>query len=285
MRSFRFVLVLILTAFAKSATAQQAATSPPQATTLLQQSLTALSGGHSLTDVTLSGTARRIAGSDDESGTATVRALAGTGARIDLTLPSGTRSELRSTSGAEPAGSWSGPDGVSHPMTFDNLLTDPGWFPAFTISSLLSAPTAVTNYVGQEMHNGQSVIHITASRQFTSVSPKAAPLLQHLTQTEIFLDPNTNLPVALAFNTHPDNDAGLDVPVEIRFSDYRPVNGAQTPFHVQKSLNGSLLLDLQFQSATLNSGLSPTIFTVAAGLQPGSSSVVAASQPASEVRP
>lgn len=56
---------------------------------LLQQSLAALQGNTPITDVTLSGTARRIAGSDDESGTVTVKALAGTGTRIDLVLSSG----------------------------------------------------------------------------------------------------------------------------------------------------------------------------------------------------
>ena len=95
-----------------------------------------------------------------------------------------------------------------------------------------------------------------------AISGDPGTLLQHLTQTEIFLDATTYLLVAIAFNTHPDNNALLDIPVEFRFSDYRPVSGAQIPFHVQKFLNNSLLLDLQFSSATLNSGLSATIFQV-----------------------
>ena len=68
------------------------------------------------------------------------------------------------------------------------------------------------------------------------------------------------------FNTHPDNDMGLDIPVRIAFSDYRTVNGFQVPFRVQKFLNNTLTLDLQFQSATLNSGLTSAAFTVEAGL-------------------
>lgn len=252
--------------FTPSHEGQQTATpttqSSSQALTLLQQSLAALTGGKSLTDVTLSGTVRRIAGSDDESGGVTVKALAGTGVRLDLSLSSRLRSELRNTSGSEPVGSWSGPDGVSHAMSNHNLFTDPGWFPAFTISSTLSAPNAVITYVGPETHNGQSVIHVIAAQQFPRLAGNGAALLQHLTQTEIFLDHNTNLPVVLAFNAHPDNDAGLDLPVEIRFSDYRNVSGSQIPFHVQKFLNNSLLLDLQFQSASVNSGLSATSFNV-----------------------
>jgi hypothetical protein len=51
--------------------AQQSAPtqSDPQAASLLQKSLAAQVGAAQVTDATLSGTAQRIAGSDDESGT------------------------------------------------------------------------------------------------------------------------------------------------------------------------------------------------------------------------
>ena len=261
-----FVLAFLFFLLAFPLVAQQTATSTaqsgPQAVTLLSQSLAALTGGKSITDITLSGTARRIAGSNDESGTATLKALAGTGARLDLGLSSGPRSELRNISGVEPVGSWSGLDGVYHAMSHHNLFTDPGWFPVFAISIALSAPNAVITYVGPETRDGQSVIHITASRQFPQLSSDAASLMQHLTQTEIFLDPNTHLPIALALTTHPDNNGLLNLPVEIHFSDYRSVNGAQIAFHIQEFLNNSLLLDLQFQTATINSGLTASTFSV-----------------------
>ena len=90
-------------------------------------------------------------------------------------------------------------------------------------------------------------------------------LFQHLSETDIFLDSTTSLPVAIAFNIHPDNNALLDIPAEIQFSDYRTVKGAQIPFHLQKFINNTLTLDLQFQSATTNSGLLATDF-VATGV-------------------
>ena len=236
--------------------AQQTVTSSPPAQTFLQNSLAALAGGQTLTDVTLTGTARRIAGSDDESGTVVIKTLVGAGSRIDLTLPSGTRREIRNTSSALVAGSWSGPDNVPHAMAYHNLLTDPGWAPAFTIASLLSARNAVITYVGSETRDAQSVIHIIVCRQFPTISVDPGALPQHLTQTDLFLDATTFLLAAVAFNTHPDTNAGLDIPVEIIYGDYRQVSGAQLPFHIQKKLNGSLSLDLQFSTATLNSGLS-----------------------------
>ena len=85
--------------------------------------------------------------------------------------------------------------------------------------------------------------------------------MQRLSQMDIFLDSSTLLPVALAFNQHPDKDAGLDIPAEIRFLDYRAVNGVQVPFHIQGYLNNSLILDIQLQAATLNSGLTASAIT------------------------
>jgi hypothetical protein len=86
--------------------------------------------------------------------------------------------------------------------------------------------------------------------------------MAHLSQMDFFLDATTFLPVATTFNIHPDDDAGLDIPIEARFSDYRTVSGAQIPFHVQKFLNNGLILDLQFATAVLNTGLTASQFQV-----------------------
>ena len=254
-----------------SVAAQQTSTANPQPLVLLQRSLGALSGAQTLTDVTLSGTARRIAGSDDETGTAVFKALALGAGRTDLSLSSGQRSEVCDLSAATPAGAWSGPDRISHPIAFHNLISEPAWFfPAFAIARRLSAPGYIATYIGHETHNGQAVEHISVSQTSSSHSPSGALLLQHLSQIDFFLDSTTLLPEAISFNIHPDDDAGLDIPVEIRYSDYRTVNGTQVPFHIRKFLNNGLTLDLQFSNAVFNSGLSPSAFTVEAGLQPGS---------------
>ncbi|HVS89752.1 MAG TPA: hypothetical protein VHF01_16215 [Candidatus Acidoferrum sp.] len=115
-----FVLVL-------STSAQQSLAPPRQAPALLQSAFAALGGANPVTDVTLTGTARRIVGSDDESGTATLKAVSGA-SRLDLSFPSGQRSEVRNASGDKLVGTWSGPDGVSHGIAFHNLLTEPAWF-------------------------------------------------------------------------------------------------------------------------------------------------------------
>lgn len=253
-------LILIL-----PATAQQSpATIAPEAASLLQRALAALNSGATLTDVTLTGSARRIAGSDDESGTIVLKLLAKGASRVDFAFPSGSRSEIRNATALNPVGSWSGPDGVAHPVAYHNLLADSGFFPAFTLANFASSPNAVVTLVGPETHNGIAAIHLSASQPPLGLTGKAAELPQRLSQTEIFLDATSLFPTAITFNIHPDNNLNIDLAVETRFSDYRSINGVQIPFHIEKFLNNGLILDLQLQSATFNSGLTASDFTVGA---------------------
>ena len=261
-----FVLALFSLLLAFPVFAQQPSTSitesSPRALALLQQSLAVLTGGQPITDVTLTGTARRIAGSDDESGEATYKAISGA-SRLDLNLSGGARTEIANSTADPPVGSWSGPDSVSHAMANHNVLTEPAWFfPAFAITRRLSNSFYVATYVGQETRDGQTVQHISVSQTASSPDPPGGPMLAHLTQLDFFLDSSTLLPVAITFNIHADDNALLDIPIEIRFSNYRSVNGAQIPFQAQKFLNNNLLLDLQFTDAQLNTGLPTSLFNV-----------------------
>jgi hypothetical protein len=264
MRATRLTsLVLVILSISQPAVAQQTPSSSTQASQLLQQSLAALQGNTSLSDVTLSGTARRIAGSDDESGSAVFKALASGAGRVDLSISSGQRSEVQNLTATEPAGAWSGPDRISHAIANHNLLTEPVWFfPAFAIARRLSSTGYVRTYVGHETHNGQAVEHVSVSQTPLPQIPSGLFPFQHLTQVELFLDSTTLLPSTIGFTIHPDKNALIDMPVEVRFSDYRPVSGAQVPFHIQKFLNNSLILDFQADSVTLNSGLTASSFSL-----------------------
>jgi hypothetical protein len=257
---FAAVVGVFVCCFLSISLSGQQAASPP-ALLYLQRSLSQLEGNTSISDVTLTGSVRRIAGSDDESGSATLKALSSGEARSDLSLSSGNLSEIY-TSSSGPAGVWSGTDGKSHAIPFHNLLSESAWFfPAFAVSHRLSSAYVVTD-VGPETHNGQQVEHISVSQNASSSSSAVGPTFQHLTQLDFYLDSTTFLPAAISFNTHADNNALLDIPVEIDFSDYRSVSGALIPFHVQKFLNNSLFLDFQIQNAAINSGLSASAFTI-----------------------
>jgi hypothetical protein len=249
-------VILSVSIFLPSA-AQQTVSTSLQPLQLLRSALSALTPTTAASDVTLSGTAHYIAGSDDEIGSATLKATATGASRIDLDLPSGVLSELRNTTTDPPTGTWSGPDRVSHTIVNHNLFIEPVWFfPAITIARL-TGPGYLATYVGSETVDSLTFQHVSVNRQPADPAI-ASPLAAHLSQTELYLDPSTFLPAAIAFNVHPDDDAGLDLPMEILFSDYRVVNGTKIPFRIQRYLNNTLTLDIQIQTAVMNSGLSST---------------------------
>jgi hypothetical protein len=257
--SFPIALVAVLCSAATLEAQTRAVNIAPsvnsaQAQMTLQSAVAALVGRSAVNDITLTGTAERIAGSDDESGTATYRALPGAN-RLDMNFSSGTCSEIRSGSPSGPVGSWTNSDGISHNMPTHNLMTDPGWFPLFALFGVTSSANSLVTYAGLETRNGASVIHLTASQQPSAFPDLDGELVQRLTRVDVFLDPNTLLPVSFLFNAHPDDNALVDIPVEIRYSNYQSVGGAQIPFHVQKFANNTLALDLQFQTASLNTGI------------------------------
>ena len=221
-------------------------------------------GTSAVSDVTISATVEQIAGSDDETGTGLFQALASGSRRIDLHLSSGEYSEVRNLS-APPAGKWSGPDGVLHPVAFHNLLSEPVWFfPAIGIAPLFggSASSYTVTYIGHESYDSQSVEHIRVSQVSPLATPTGGVTHEHLTAVEFYLDSSTLFPAAMKFSIHPDNNALLDIPVEIRFADYRSTSGLQAPYHVQEFVNGGLVLDLQAQSITINTGISSNQFSI-----------------------
>jgi hypothetical protein len=251
-----FASSLLLTYNTSAGIPQSPSTPPssPQAATLLAQSAKALTGSMVVNDVTLTGTVEWIAGSDDESGTVTYKGLGGA-YRLDMTFRNGTRSEIVSPVNGRPSGNWIGLDSTSHPMAKHNLMVDPGWFPTIALGNAISSPISIFTYVGQETRNGASVVHLSAYQQSPNISSDVASRMQHSTQVEIYLDASTFLPVSYAYNSHPDNNALTDIPVEVRYSNYQNIGGLQIPFRVQKYINSTLAVDLHFQNATPNTGI------------------------------
>jgi len=261
----RWILVAFSTlALSLSCPQARAQQTDPQASSLVLRAIAALTAGTTISDVTLTGTATRIAGSENESGTAVLKALATGESRMDLSLTSGPLSEIRAKSSSGNAGGvWSGPDSAQHAMASHNLWTPPAWFfPLLVLTTAASNSSYAVSYIGQETRAGVSVQHLKLWQQLAGVDADYAALVQHLSQTEVYLDSSTLLPVAVAFNIHPDKDAGHDIPVVIRFSDYRLLNGFQVPFRVSQYIRNSLALDFQAQNAALNTGLTSAAFSL-----------------------
>jgi hypothetical protein len=255
-RAFLFCL-LFLAHSAPLFSQNQRPVSDPQALALAKQAMAALTNGIAVTDVTLTGTATWIAGSDNETGSAALKAKGASESRIDLALSGGPRSEIRANFGGAPQGEWIGPDGNSHPNSAYNCWGDPSWFflPLSSLASANTNPNLILNYVGAETRNGVAVQHV---RSYLYLATQR--LARQSSTMDFYLDSRSFLPVAVVFNVHPDNDATVDLPVEVYFSNYLLVSGIQVPSHIQRSLTGSVVLDIVVTGAAINSGLSDSDF-------------------------
>jgi len=70
---------------------------------------------------------------------------------------------------------------------------------------------------------------------------------------DLVLAPDTHLPLYALFKAHADNPGiNADIPVQIAFSNYRSISGVMIPFHIQRFVNGSLVLDLTVTSASVH---------------------------------
>jgi hypothetical protein len=254
-RWFTVVSILTLLVHATHAVGQNPPASDPRALAYAAQSIAALTGGVAISDVTLTGTASWTAGSDNETGSATLLAKGTNKSRIDLALNGGSRSEVRNSVAGAPQGEWIGTDAASHPYAVFNCWTDAVWFFPALSSLALANPNAVLNYVGQETRNGASVQHL---RSYLYLPTQ--PLAQQSSTMDFYLDSVSFLPVAIVFNVHPDSNGGVNLPTEVDFSQYQVVNGVRVPFHIQRSLNSSVALDIVVTSAAINSGLPDSDF-------------------------
>lgn len=241
----------------------QTPVSDPEAVALASQAMVALTNGVAVSDVSLTGSATRIAGSDTETSPATLQAK-GTGeSRIDLNLSRGTRTEIRNDTAGFPQGESIGPDGTVQPWALHNCWINASWFfPALSILSAPSDSSMIFTYVGLERRDGGTVQHLRAYRYLSGQKADVTALTQNVSTEDIYLDSTSLLPVAFTFNAHPDDDAATNIALEIDFSNYRSVNGVQVPMRVQKLISGGLALDIVVKSVVVNSGLGDGPFAI-----------------------
>ena len=230
----------------------------PQAVALAAQSIAALTGGTTITDVTLTGNVIWNPDSDDQTGPATLSASGAGESRMDLSLSGGTRSEIRDASTGTALGKWISQSGTSGNYASHNCQTDAVWFfPA--LGSLAVAPSTVLSYIGQESRNGATVQHIQS--YVYQASQTVGSLQQQLSTLDFYLDATSLLPTAIVFNAHPDTDATSNIATEVDFSNYQAVSGVLVPMHIQRFFQGTLTIDLTVSSATFNTGIALSTFT------------------------
>jgi len=251
------LIVVVVLCFSALAVAQNPPASDPQALSFAAQSIAALTGGTSISDVTLTGS---VTWNGNDNGNATLMAL-GTGeSRMDLALGSGTRSEIRDAQTGTQLGKWINPDSSFGPYASHNSWTDAVWFfPA--LGSLATGPNIVLSYIGQETRNGAAVQHLQSYVYQANWPAGVTPSPQQLSTMDFYLDGSSLLPVAVKFNTHPDDDASTNLAFEVDYTNYQSFSGVVVPMHIQRFQQGSLMVDLVLSSASFNSGLSLSNFS------------------------
>jgi hypothetical protein len=255
----RFWIALsVMLLFRSLAVSQNPPTSDPQALTAAAKSIAALTSGNVVTDVSILGTVTSFAGSDIETGTATLLGRGTSESKIVLSVKDGTKTEIRNAANGSPQGKWLNPDGTSGLSAWHNCQTDAIWFfPELSSLANFSSTGFIFSNVGQESWNGLSAQHLRIYQAW----PAATPLrIQNLGAIDFYLDPVSFLPLAVDFSIHPDNDTKTSIPEEVRFANYQLVDKIQIPFHVQRLINGGLSLDIVVTSATVNSGLNDSQF-------------------------
>jgi hypothetical protein len=231
----------------------------PQALMVASQAVGALAPTVSLNDVALQGTVAYTAGSDEETGVITLEARGNGQSRMVLNLPGGQRQEIRNG----PTGVWIGPDGEPHAMAIHNCWTDAPWFfPALSLQALFRDAEVSVLYAGLETREGVALQHLRLFRTVPGQTPEITADIQRLSAVDLYLDPTSYLPLVLSFRIHADDDLNVDIPVEIQFAEYRPVNGVNVPFRIRKFLQGSLMLDITLSGAATNTGLPDSVFAM-----------------------
>ena len=239
-----------------SISAQQSPASDPTAISLAAQSIVALTHGSAITDVRLTADVTWIGGPEPESGTGVLLAKGASESRIDLALNSGgTRSEIRNSFNG-PAGKWVNPNGKSGKNALHNCWTDAAWFfPAFSSLGHIGDSRFVFSYLGEETWNGLSTKHLRVYQ----VQPGFKEA-QRLSTMDLYLDPTSLLMLGVAYKTHADNNMNVDLLSEVRFADYRLMNGIEVPFHIQRLQGGALLTDISVTGVSFNTGSSDDRF-------------------------
>ncbi|HEU5400119.1 MAG TPA: hypothetical protein VFU86_02105 [Terriglobales bacterium] len=210
---------------------------------------------HPVSKVTLSGTANWYAGSLKDSGTVTLTAASDGSAQMQLMLgQSGERTESQLAIGPSMKCQWSGADAKVHQADYLNCLKPAVWFlPSLGFQSgSLPASISVSD-LGIETASDGGYRHLRAQFAPSAIGDTTAiPNPSQAGITDIDVDPNSALPVALRYRVRPDNGANIEIPIMVKFSDYRAINGVQIPYLIERYVNGTLQLQITIQSSQID---------------------------------
>jgi hypothetical protein len=202
-------------------------------------------GTQQVKSIRLEGTALEHAGGDEAG--AFIASIESSGrTNVRLNLKSGLREEQGSGLTQDPECSWTSPDGVKHEISLLNCWSLNNWLvPMVTLAA--DHPKIRYDLKSAEVPTLEFRRDMAGRTKDASTQAD----IEKLSEFRLSLDPKTLLPDKLEFTAHPDDDANVDIPIVIRYADYRTVNGVAVPFRIEKTMNGALVLELMVTSATI----------------------------------
>lgn len=210
-----------------------------------------INGSKSVSNIEIEGSVTRTSGSLNESGTIRMQADTTGRTRVDTTLGTNLREEYYSGFGEAPGCIWADQSG-QHSMAQHNCHLGGVFFaPLLLATSYESGTGFKLSLSGDDQGNGI----VTVSKVLADATPDATSLVENATKAQLVFDKATFLPSAYRYAIHPDADARVNIPVEIRFSNYQSTNGIKFPFHIKRFVNGMPELDITVTNVVINSDL------------------------------
>ncbi len=229
----------------------------PNGVALLAQALKAVAGSrHSnfVQDFKGTGTITYFWAGDEVTGEVIVKGKGPRHLHLQATLPTGIRS-------------WAVSDGKGFLREGDGKKTSIPSYNAFNLGTL-TFPNACLiealqdlnmsiSYAGLENRDGEQLHRIQIKRRFAN-DPDG--VRARLTAKELLIDATTFYIVAIADTLHPNNLTTGGDPHEVRYSDYRTIDGILIPFSITELANNQILSRIGFTQVVFNTGLTDSDF-------------------------
>lgn len=244
--------------------AQQSSTSSPpkrdqQAISILSQCLRAAGGVQAvgaIQDFTASGSITYNWAGESVNGSVTLKGRGKGQFRLDADLPNGRLSWAVNNGD----GFYKELDETTRHIFYPNAVNFGSLtLPYVDIAVSLNDQSASLSYVGVNTQDNRKTYDIGIQQVLPSDRDPTG-ILGKLTRRDFFIDMQTFQIVRVSDMVHPEKITTIDIPHEIEFSDYRPVNGVVLPFSISEKTDGQHTYTIQVSQMSFNSGLQDADF-------------------------
>jgi hypothetical protein len=153
------------------------------------------------------------------------------------------------------------PDGTVHWLDTENTISQRvTQIPALSLLAEYQLPTVSTQYMGTANVDG-STADVIALGVYAATKTASADKESQLTQKLFYIDHSTSMVLRMQEIHYSENGNDSDG-VEIRYSDYRAVQGVMVPFNQQTYANGQPLFGIVLSNVSLGAALPDSDFAL-----------------------